>query len=153
MLPKIMKNRVNICESVEAEIVRFFASFPESKPSSKYVQRQIHGTQGGVANDRIEDALRLNKPVFFRGTPQILQPILSPYMPVSIHDATHPHQKGTISDAVAGMKDPMTIQNLVVLLEPDNAAVPHLQDDANSVATYIHIESGGKLWVFFRPKM
>ncbi|KAG1830492.1 hypothetical protein DFJ58DRAFT_736948 [Suillus subalutaceus] len=217
VLPTIIKKGVNICESVDVQVVKFFASFPESTPSSKHV---LHLSAAHMERDDIiqtvECSLRDNKPVVIRGN-GINAPAqmttdwldhkfgINPDMPVSIHDAearvadsAHPHKPGTISSLVAGMNDPTKIQCVLDLpyvhgglperlrnldhgrrfgwsqttqqcpireaVHPDNFTshfwallhqagyVSFAHHDADGVATYIRIESGGKMWIFFRLK-
>ncbi|KAG2121478.1 hypothetical protein DEU56DRAFT_918163 [Suillus clintonianus] len=216
-LPTIMKNGVNICQSVDAEVVKFFASFPMSRTSSKHIQ---HFSAAAMEREdiveMIENALRMNKPVVVRGnatnsptkvTTEWLDRKFgfNPDMPVSIHDvetriadSSRPHQSGTISDVVSGMSDETKIQCVLDIpyvhgclpdplrnldhgrrfgwsqtaqqcpiqeaIHPDNFTthswcllhqagfVSFAHHDADGVATYIRMESGGKFWVFFRLK-
>lgn len=97
ILPTIMKKGVNICEYGDDEVVKFFASFPESTPSSKFV---LHLSSADMERDdiveTIECSLRDNKPIVIRGnrrnTPKEITTEwldrkfgISPDMPVSIH--------------------------------------------------------------------
>ncbi|KAG1818612.1 uncharacterized protein BJ212DRAFT_1298682 [Suillus subaureus] len=120
VLPMIMKKGVNICESRDVEVVKFFASFPESIQSSKHV---LHLPATDMEHDNIvkmvECSLCDNKPIVIQGN-KINNPTgitidwlnrkfrINPDMPVSIHDAevcvtdsAHPHKSGTISSLVA----------------------------------------------------
>lgn len=97
VLPTIMKNGVNICESGDVEVVKFFASLQESTQLSQHV---LHLSAADMQRDdiveTIEFALRDNKPVVVRGN-AINAPSeittewldrkfgISPDMPVSIH--------------------------------------------------------------------
>jgi hypothetical protein len=97
VLPTIMKNGVNICESGDVKVVKFFASFQESTPSSQHV---LHLSAADMEREdivqTIEFSLRDNKPVVVRGN-AINSPNdittewldrkfgISPDMPVSIH--------------------------------------------------------------------
>lgn len=97
VLPTIMKNSVNICESGDIKVVKFFASFQESTPSSQHV---LHLSAADMEREdivqMIEFSLRDNKPVVVRGN-AINSPNdittewldrkfgISPDMPVSIH--------------------------------------------------------------------
>jgi hypothetical protein len=97
VLPTIMKSGVNLCESVDVEVVKYFASCPESTASSKYV---LHLSAADMEREDlveiIEASLRDNKPVVIRGnasnTPTDITTEwldrkfgISPGMPVSIH--------------------------------------------------------------------
>ncbi|KAG2046772.1 hypothetical protein BDR06DRAFT_977245 [Suillus hirtellus] len=54
ILPTIMKKGVNICEYGDVEVVKFFASFPESTPSSKYV---LHLSSADMERDDIVETI------------------------------------------------------------------------------------------------
>jgi hypothetical protein len=97
VLPTIMKNGLNLCESVDVEVVKYYASCPESTPSSKHV---LHLSAADMERDDIveiiESSLRDHKPVVIRGnisnapteiTTEWLDRKfgISPGMPVSIH--------------------------------------------------------------------
>jgi hypothetical protein len=97
VLPTIVKKGVNIFQHGDVEVVKYFASFPESTPSSEYV---LHLSTADMERQEIveiiECALRDNKPVVVRGnrantTTEMTTEWLdrkfgiNPDMPVSIH--------------------------------------------------------------------
>ncbi|KAG0692114.1 hypothetical protein DFH29DRAFT_1009364 [Suillus ampliporus] len=134
VLPAVYEDGVNILEKTDVAFVKYYASFPESTPSSAHV---LHLTsddaQGDDILEKIGSALRNNKPVVIRGTGKYsaneitakqldLKYGISPETPLTAHDCrarvldpVNPHQPCTIDSFLANMNDPTKIQCILDL--------------------------------------
>ncbi|KAG2110200.1 hypothetical protein BD769DRAFT_1674698 [Suillus cothurnatus] len=117
VLPTIVKKGVNIFQHGDVEVVKYFASFPESTPSSEYV---LHLSTADMEQTLITD------------------------------DGLGGVRQRTVPDSAGRTSGYFTSHFWALLHHAGYVSFAH--HDADGVATYSRVESGGRVWILFRPR-